>query len=71
MLSLVLAAILVLTVIYSLGVSWLSVELHLGMRDAILLGAVPFAPVDALKAAFAIPIALQVRWSGLPIPVHS
>ena len=71
MLSLVLAAILVLTVIYSLGVSWLAVELHLGMRDAILLGAVPFAPLDALKAAFAIQVALQVRWSRLPIPVHS
>ncbi|MHB8293335.1 MAG: biotin transporter BioY [Acidimicrobiales bacterium] len=36
-------------VIYAFGMSWLMVDLHLGLAQAALAGMVPFLPGDALK----------------------
>jgi biotin transport system substrate-specific component len=38
-------------VIYTAGVSWLCVSLHLGIREGISLGLTPFLVGDAIKAA--------------------
>ena len=40
-------------VIYSVGVIWLGVSLHVGSRKAIALGFTPFLAGDAIKAAIA------------------
>jgi biotin transport system substrate-specific component len=60
-----------LSAIYLAGVLWLASYLHISLYQGFLLGAVPFLPVDALKAAFAIPIALRIRWLGIDLPVNS
>jgi biotin transport system substrate-specific component len=58
-----------LTAIYLVGIFWLAIYLHLSMQQAFLLGAVPFLPVDAAKALVAVPIAMQVRWLPLSLPI--
>jgi biotin transport system substrate-specific component len=40
-------------VLYSVGVTWLAVSLHVGPQRAIALGLTPFLAGDALKAAIA------------------
>ncbi len=65
------SALLSLSVIYTLGVVWLSYYLRLSILDGLLLGAVPFIPVDLLKAVVAVPIALRLRWSNLQLPVSA
>jgi biotin transport system substrate-specific component len=66
---LIIAAVIAIAVIYLIGVVWLAIYLHLSFFNAFLLGALPFIPVDALKAVVAISIALQLRWSkGILLP---
>jgi len=36
-------------ILFSLGVAWLSVVLHIGLTKAILLGLLPFIPGDIVK----------------------
>lgn len=64
------SALLSLLVIYVLGVAWLSYSVGLSVLQGVLLGAVPFVPVDLLKATVAVPIALRLRWSHLQLPVN-
>ncbi|MCL5068378.1 MAG: biotin transporter BioY [Thaumarchaeota archaeon] len=64
-----LSAIATLIVIYLIGALWLSLYLGLSLNYALLVGVAPFVPIDALKAVFAVPIALQLRWSRLSIPI--
>jgi len=66
-----LSALLSLLVIYVIGVVWLSYYLGLSLLNGVLLGAVPFIPVDLLKAAVAVPIAVRLRWSTLQLPVNA
>jgi len=66
-LSLAVAAMLV--VIYMVGVSWLSeVYLHGNFGEGVLLGAVPFVPLDIAKAVLVVPIALRIKGSNLALP---
>lgn len=60
-----------LVVIYAMGVIWLGVYLHVDLTKALLLGAVPFIPVDIAKAIVAVPVALRVRWTRVSLPVNS
>ena len=69
MIRLVLAALLSLFVIYVFGVLWLSLYLDSSLRYAILVGALPFLPIDSVKVILAIPIALETRWSRIEIPI--
>ena len=66
-----LSALLSLLVIYVIGVLWLSYYLGLSLLNGVLLGAVPFIPVDLLKAVVAVPIAVRLRWSTLQLPVNA
>src|SRR5438876_2312967 len=66
-----LSALLSLLVIYVIGVVWLSNNLGRSLLDGVLLGAVPFIPVDLLKAVVAVPIAVRLRWSALQLPVNA
>ena len=63
------AGFVALSVIYLLGVVWLSAFLHVGLYRGFVLGALPFIPVDAAKAAISVPVAVRIRWSGLDLPV--
>jgi biotin transport system substrate-specific component len=61
-----------LTIVYAVGVLWLSVlYLHGDVYEGVILGAAPFLPFDILKAVVAIPISLRVRGAGLGLPVNS
>ena len=60
-----------LLVIYAIGAVWLGLYLGLSLPRAFLLGVVPFAPFDVLKALAAVPIAARVRWARLPLPIDS
>ncbi|MBO0887707.1 biotin transporter BioY [Candidatus Bathyarchaeota archaeon] len=62
------AALVTLGTIYLVGVSWLTFYFHLDYYRGILIGAVPFIGIDSIKAVVAVPVALQIRWSGLPLP---
>src|SRR2546422_2184666 len=66
-----LSALLSLLVIYVIGVLWLSYYLGLSLLNGVLLGVVPFIPVDLLKAVVAVPIAVRLRWSTLQLPVNA
>jgi biotin transport system substrate-specific component len=65
----VLSTIVQLSVIYTAGVLWLASYFHLTAFDGFLAGAVPFLPFDILKAVIAIPVALKIRWWGIPLPI--
>lgn len=65
------AAAVALIVIYAMGVAWLGVYLRIDLSKALLLGAVPFIPVDIAKAFVAVPVALRVRWARVLLPVNS
>ena len=69
LLRLCLSAIASLLTIYLIGALWLSFYLGISLNYAFLIGVAPFVPIDALKAAFAVSIALQLRWSHFPIPI--
>jgi biotin transport system substrate-specific component len=64
------SAIVSLVVIYALGVLWLMNSLHLDIYTALSVGAIPFIPVDLVKAVVAVPIAVRLRWSTLQLPVN-
>ena len=66
-----LSALLSLLVIYVIGVVWLSYYLGLSLLNGVLAGAVPFIPLDLLKAVVAVPIAVRLRWSTLQLPVNA
>ncbi len=65
------ASAVALIVIYAMGVAWLGAYLRIDLYKALLLGAIPFIPVDVAKAIVAIPIALRVRWTRVSLPVNS
>ncbi len=48
-------------VMYAVGVTWLSFDLHVGAARAIALGLTPFLAGDAIKAALAA-VALPAAW---------
>lgn len=50
-----------LATIYVLGVGWLSAYLQRPFFNVILVGALPFIPVDILKMVVAAPIAVRLR----------
>jgi biotin transport system substrate-specific component len=52
-----------IVVIYLVGVPVLAVFGHLSLREAVVAGALPFLPGDAVKAVVAAVIAVQVRRS--------
>jgi biotin transport system substrate-specific component len=64
------AALVALGLIYGIGVAWLSNSFSLSLYNGFLAGALPFIPVDLLKAVVAIPIAVRIRWSSLQLPVN-
>ena len=66
-----LSFLLSLLVIYAIGVVWLSNYFHLSLLNGVISGAVPFIPLDLLKAAVAVPIAVRLRWSALQLPVNA
>jgi biotin transport system substrate-specific component len=68
LIRLCLASATALGIIYFVGVTWLIFYFHLSLYSGILIGVVPFIGVDVIKAAFAVPISLQIRKTGLPIP---
>lgn len=58
---LLLAAIVALVPIYTLGVTWLAWQLHIeDVRTALLAGVIPFVPLDVLKAFAATLVAAAV-----------
>ena len=42
-----------ITIVYAFGVIWLSACLHVGLREAVLVGVVPFIAGDAFKVLLA------------------
>lgn len=58
-----------LFVIYAIGVAWLSHSTGMTLYQAVLLGALPFLPIDACKAAIALPIALRIRQIHARLPI--
>lgn len=58
-------------VIYSLGVLQLSLVAHLSLTKALIVGAVPFLPGDAIKSAAALLVAARIakhwRLAGRPV----
>ena len=65
------SALVALLVIYAMGVVWLSNSLGISLYDGVIGGAVPFIPVDLLKAVVAVPIGVRLRWSTLQLPVNA
>ena len=63
------SAIAVLAAIYAIGVLGLSISLGIDLYKAALLGALPFIPVDLLKAVVAVPLAAGIRWSNMQLPI--
>lgn len=68
----VVACAVSLLLIYTIGPAWLwlSEGSKMSLRDAYLVGAVPFVPFDIAKAVFAVPIALYFRRVRKDLPVH-
>jgi len=64
------SAIVSLVVIYALGVLWLMNSLHLDIYVGLSVGAIPFIPIDLVKAVVAVPLAVRLRWSTLQLPVN-
>lgn len=58
-----------LFIIYAVGILWLSSYLHVSFYQGILIGGLPFLPVDILKAVVALPIAIRIRWLPFQLPV--
>lgn len=52
-----------LLTIYLLGLPWLRYSLHLGWRESLAIGAVPFLPGDIVKGAVLYLIVRQLRHS--------
>lgn len=50
--------------VYAVGVPYLALSLHLSLTQALALGAVPYLPGDALKAALAMGV-LPLAWRVL------
>jgi biotin transport system substrate-specific component len=60
-----------LAVIYALGVVWLSNYFGWTLSKGFATGALAFIPVDLLKALVAVPVAVRLRRSNLPLPVNA
>jgi biotin transport system substrate-specific component len=60
-----------LALIYAMGVVWLSSSLNLTLSKGFAAGALPFIPVDLLKAVVAVPVAVRLRRSNLQLPVNT
>jgi len=60
-----------LLTIYAVGILWLSNYLHVSFYQGILIGGLPFLPVDVLKAVVALPIAIRFRWLPFQLPVST
>ncbi len=65
-----LASAAALLLIYGIGVVWLGEFTKISLSQAIIVGAIPFIPVDAVKAIVAIPIVAFLRGSRRDLPVH-
>ncbi|ABC80315.1 biotin transporter BioY [Anaeromyxobacter dehalogenans] len=50
---------------YVIGAAWLAAVLHLGARQAIVAGVVPFLPFDVVKVVVALWVARRLRAQGL------
>lgn len=59
------AGIILLTLIYGIGTSWLAFSLHVSLAKAAALGVVPFLVGDTIKVGVAILIAKAVRKAGI------
>ena len=70
-LRVIIATAVSLAIIYSIGVVWLTASLKLSFAQGFAVGAVPFIPVDAAKAVFAVPISMYFRWAGPDLPVNN
>jgi biotin transport system substrate-specific component len=64
------SALVVLATVYAIGVLGLSLSLGIGPYNATVLGALPFIPLDLLKAVVAVPIAAGIRWSNAQLPIR-
>lgn len=51
-------------VIYTVGATWLALDAHLGVQEAVAQGATPFLITDALKIAVAAGL-LPMAWRGV------
>jgi biotin transport system substrate-specific component len=65
------SALVSLLIIYGLGVAWLMNSLSLTLYQGLAFGAIPFIPVDLLKAVVAVPLAVNLRWRSLQLPVSA
>ena len=59
------AAAAALVAIYALGTLWLAHSTGLTVGRAVVVGVVPFLPLDAAKAAAAIAVAAALRRAGV------
>ena len=50
-----------IVIIYLIGVPWMSFVTGMGIKKALLAGALPFIPGDLLKAAAAVLIAKRIN----------
>lgn len=50
-----------LAVAYAAGAAWLAHVLHLGVRQALVAGVLPFLPMDVVKVILAVVIARHLR----------
>jgi biotin transport system substrate-specific component len=60
--------LLALAVAYGVGVAWVARVLHLGARQAILVGFVPFIGLDLVKVVVAVAVARHLRAHRLSPP---
>jgi biotin transport system substrate-specific component len=70
-LRVVIATVVSLAIIYSIGVVWLAESLKLNLVQGFEVGAVPFIPVDVAKAVFAVPMSMYFRWARADLPVNN
>ena len=66
----VLAAVIVLAIVYALGVAWLAHVTGRTMLEALTVGALPFLVPDAAKAAAAVVAARALRRAGVGLFVR-
>ena len=61
----VVAVVLVIAIIYTVGWLQLALVTAMGLAKAFVVGVLPFLVLDAIKAAVAVTIAMAVRKSGV------
>jgi biotin transport system substrate-specific component len=62
------AGVAALAVAYAVGVAWLARVLHLGPRQAVVVGVLPFVGPDLVKVAVAVAVARRLRAHRLAPP---